>query len=83
MSRRYAAPMAERVTIDGVEWWTADAVSEETGERRQTFSAYVARGQAPKPGMTIGRTPLWEAKAIRAWVKTRPGRGARTDLRKP
>jgi len=42
-----------------------------------TFSAYVARSQAPAPVDHVGRTPLWDEDAIREWVRTRPGRGSR------
>lgn len=33
-----------------------------------TWSSYVARGQAPKPARTVGRTPLWERADIDAWL---------------
>lgn len=43
-----------------------------------TWSGYVTRDLAPKPTRRVGRTPLWDADAVRAW--NRPGSGARTDL---
>lgn len=47
-----------------------------------TWSSYVARGRAPQPVRHVGRTPLWDRQAILRWVETRPGQGARTDLRR-
>lgn len=46
-----------------------------------TWTAYVARGTAPKPdGHYDGRTPWWWASTIDTWLANRPGQGARTDL---
>lgn len=42
-----------------------------------TFSAYVARGQAPRPTQKIGRTPLWDEDEISQWAASRPGRPGR------
>lgn len=44
-----------------------------------TWSAYVARGQAPEPARRISRTPLWTPEQIDHWATSRPGQGARTD----
>lgn len=62
-----------------------DLIAEETGTtlKLTTFRSYAARGHAPKPVETIGRTPLWRRKDILEWAHNRPGRGARTDLRRP
>lgn len=35
-----------------------------------TWSAYVARDQAPKPVRYVGRTPLWDRREIAEWAKT-------------
>ena len=48
---------------------------------RDTFSAYVARGRAPRPVRHIGRTPLWDEDEVRAWMTTRPGRGRHASSR--
>ena len=48
-----------------------------------TWRSYVARGQAPKPARHLSRTPLYSRKDIETWIATRPGSGARTDLRSP
>lgn len=37
-----------------------------------TFSAYVARGQAPQPIRYANRTPIWSTKEILDWIATRP-----------
>lgn len=49
------------------------------GDPARTWRSYSSRGYAPKPIDHKGRTPLWDAEEIRTW--TRPGRGARTDLK--
>lgn len=33
-----------------------------------TWSAYVRRGQAPKPARHVGRTPLWDMDVIDVWL---------------
>lgn len=53
--------------------------------RRDTWSGYVSRGQAPKPhpeDALDGRTPRWRDTAVDAWIAGRRGQGARTDKRK-
>jgi hypothetical protein len=55
---------------------TRDAVLEYLRQRGRpiavsTWSAYVARGQAPSPARRIQRTPLWEREDIDAWL-TKP-----------
>jgi hypothetical protein len=64
--------------MDTSEEWTADRCATQWGILPRTWHSYVARGQAPKPARHVGRTPLWDADAVRDWP--RPGRGARTDL---
>lgn len=69
-------------TIDGIEVWTATECAEAASCTQSTWRAYVGRGQAPKPlDKKIGRSNVWSAGEVRAWVTSRPGRGARTDLR--
>lgn len=71
------------VDTDGVRWWASDDVltylEQQTGTRpaRSTWEAYVARGRAPKPGRRVGRTPQWDADAIRRWHAERPGQAWR------
>lgn len=45
-----------------------------------TWRSYVARKQAPGAIRRRGRDPLYDEDDIREWVRTRPGRGTRTDL---
>lgn len=60
------------------------------GIKRSTWRSYVARGQAPAPdyphdahGALTPRFPgpWWKQSTIEAWTMSRPGAGARTDLR--
>lgn len=46
-----------------------------------TLSAMVTRGQAPASTGSVGSTPTWDVAAVQEWLASRPGRGARTDLR--
>lgn len=41
------------------------------GVKVDTWSSYVARGHAPAPIEHVGRTPLWDADQLRAWLRTR------------
>ncbi|WP_081706332.1 transcriptional regulator [Nocardia sp. CNY236] len=52
-----------------------------TGQRitARTFRSYAQRGHAPAPERHIGRTPVWDEATIAAWIRNRPGQGARTD----
>ncbi len=45
-----------------------------------TWRDYVARGYAPTPDGRLGVTPWWWESTVRAWLESRPGQGARTDL---
>ncbi len=45
-----------------------------------TWRDYVARGYAPQPDGRLGVTPWWWEGTVRAWLESRPGQGARTDL---
>lgn len=47
------------------------------GVAPSTFSAYVSRGQAPRPVDHVGSTPRWDAEEVREWARTRPGRVGR------
>lgn len=51
------------------------------GIRTSTLSAMVSRGQAPAPTSHVGSTPLWDQQVVMDWLASRPGQGARTDLR--
>lgn len=45
------------------------------GITESTWRAYVARGQAPPPDGKIGDTPIYQAKTIKDYLGSRPGRG--------
>lgn len=51
------------------------------GVAPDTFSGYVARGQAPSPTRRVSRTPVWDEDEVRAWVDSRPGQGSRLSGR--
>ena len=59
---------------------TVAQVAEYLGLSVRTVETYRADGRLPKPTM-VGRTPTWTRAQIDQWQATRPGRGARTDLR--
>jgi hypothetical protein len=70
------------------ERWSAKAVAAFlTDEQHRvvkpaTVRAYAARGQMPAPdGRDERGWPWWLPATIRTWQASRPGRGARTDLR--
>lgn len=51
---------------------TTGDVVRRAGIERSTFSAYVARGQAPKPdGRFDKRTPYWYESTIDKWIESR------------
>ncbi len=51
------------------------------GIKPDTLRHYAARGLAPTPHR-FGTSLMWSEAEIRRWLKNRPGRGARTDLRR-
>lgn len=52
------------------------------GVTASTWRSYVARGRAPEPDgrEELSGTPWWRRSTIEAFKRSRPGRGARTDL---
>lgn len=48
-----------------------------TGVEQKTWSAYVARGQAPAPDDHVGREPVWHISTVLRHIDTRPGRPGR------
>ena len=57
----------------GKRLWTAAQCAHSCGITKPTFTAYVARGTAPRPCARFdGRTPLWDAEEIQAWHVSRP-----------
>jgi len=65
------------------EWLGARESAERAGVKERTWTAYVAREQAPGAGR---RNPVtgkaeWQAAVVGEWLENRPGPGARTDRR--
>lgn len=54
-------------------------VAELAGIASSTLSTYVARGYGPTTTPVAGYTLFLRAD-VDAWLRTRPGQGARTDL---
>lgn len=67
------------------ERWTTKQVAAYLGIEPDTYPRYREEQGAPGP---VGREPgrsgqnVYDADEVRAWHANRPGRGARTDLRK-
>ncbi|SPT53500.1 Uncharacterised protein [Actinomyces bovis] len=63
------------------------ALAERAGISRNTASSYAAGGYLPPPDALIieGAREVrgWLPSTVDQWLASRPGRGARTDLRKP
>jgi len=61
---------------------TAAQAAAAAGIAEKTWTSYVARRQAPPPDSRDLRTgrPEWAEATVAAWMATRPGQGARTDL---
>lgn len=53
-----------------------DGVAGMLAVRRETVSAYLARGYLPAPAGRIAAGPVWDLADVEAWVVARPGRGA-------
>jgi predicted DNA-binding transcriptional regulator AlpA len=46
---------------------TARDIADRLGITPSTVSAYLARGQMPKPVAYVGRTPVWTASTLAEW----------------
>lgn len=55
-------------------------VAEYLGVTLSTIKGYDRRGYLPEPDARVGRNYGWLRETIDAWLLTRPGTGARTDL---
>ncbi len=69
--------MTPALNIDELptDWWTAADCAAFLGITRGTWTAYVAREQAPAPERTFGRSPVWRPATIKTWAVSRPRRG--------
>lgn len=65
-------PVARRTrTVKATDLTLAEAAAR-AGVKPKTWSAYVARGQAPAPTTRLGRTPIWDRDDIDTWLANRP-----------
>lgn len=64
----------------GRQWIDTTEAARLAGIKPDTLRHYVRTGHAPAP-TRFGRSLMWDADEIRQWIATRPGQGARTDLR--
>jgi hypothetical protein len=46
-----------------------------------TWRDYVAEGLAPPPAGKLGGVNWWHRETVEHWLRNRPGRGYRTDLK--
>ncbi|PSK96041.1 AlpA family transcriptional regulator [Murinocardiopsis flavida] len=58
---------------------TVKDVAERLGVKPETVRQYKLRGDLPEPDGLAGRSPLWRAAAIEAWIASRRGHGWRKD----
>jgi predicted DNA-binding transcriptional regulator AlpA len=65
-------------------WLGVAEIAERAGVKPQTWTGYVNRGHAPQAGRRSPETGRreWLESVIDAWLRERPGAGARTDLRR-
>ena len=62
-------------------WLTTAEAAALAGVRPDTLRHYARSGHAPTPRQ-FGRALMWHKPTVLAWLAERPGRGARTDLRR-
>lgn len=64
------------------DWITTDEAAALAHVEPDTLRHYARHGQAPGP-QKFGRSLVWSRRSILTWLQSRPGQGARTDLRDP
>jgi citrate synthase len=62
------------LTVDGVEYLTADEAAQALGVKRQTLYAYASRGRLRSYRRGAGRARLYRADEIRALTQIRADR---------
>jgi excisionase family DNA binding protein len=62
------------VTVEGVEYLTADEAAEALGVKRETLYAYASRGRLRSYRRGTGRARLYRADEIRALTQIRADR---------
>lgn len=56
---------------------TGPQAAELAGVKPSTWRAYVARGQAPAPSVSMPGKDYWRVSDLQRWLDTRPGKGGR------
>ena len=77
--RRHQTDREEAVTIH---YLSIGEVATRLNIAQGTASSYLRKGLMPPPDATVGKASGWLPKTIDQWNRERPGRGARTDLRR-
>ncbi|THJ25674.1 helix-turn-helix transcriptional regulator [Candidatus Frankia alpina] len=58
-------------------------IAELAGVSAKAIHSYRWKRMLPDPDVqTSSRRPRWKLSTVRAWLESRPGRGARTDLQR-
>ena len=58
----------------GRELWRVKECATHCGIKPSTWTTYTAQGRTPDPIAHFdGRTPLWDAEAVKTWHAQRPG----------
>lgn len=63
--------ITEVVGLDGKPYWPMSRILELAGISRSTWTAYVARGQAPQPRYRVDSVRVWSADEVRKWLRSR------------
>lgn len=59
---------------DEGKWIGVRGISNLLGIKPKTWTAYVSRGQAPKPDWIVEGKPLWRLHTIKEWQGQRPNK---------
>lgn len=59
---------------------TYDDLAALAGVTPATLRKYKSKGLLPPPDEDVWRRPRWRRSTFQAWMDSRPGPGARTDL---
>ena len=69
-----------------VQYLALSDLAKAAGITFNTVKSYKAKGLLPEPDALIGlgdrAIRAWLPETVEEWIKNRPGRGARTDLKK-
>lgn len=63
------------------EQWTYADIARHVGVSESTARKYASDGRLPPSTGRLGATPWWEPGTIRAWHRSRPGKGGRPKTR--